>query len=125
MPLALADPIIPHFPSSREELAIFVKAGGHDPVRGVECFFDAVTVMHVDVDIQDSMMIPFPKLALSGHILERLKAEAHRRSSNMPRTISRRTKPFAMWEAEDHACRSHSKSRWPPLSSHDAVLQPS
>ena len=35
-----------------EVLAVLVEGDGHDTVGGIECFFDAVTVMHVDVDIK-------------------------------------------------------------------------
>jgi hypothetical protein len=31
-----------------------VKAAGHDALGGVECLFDAVSVMAVDIDIEDA-----------------------------------------------------------------------
>ena len=48
----------PEFPCPREELSILVKANRHHPVCGVECFFNPVAVVHIDVDIQYAIMIP-------------------------------------------------------------------
>lgn len=41
----------PEFPCSGEELSVFVEANGHYPIRSVECFFDTIAVVHIDVDI--------------------------------------------------------------------------
>ena len=48
----------PEFPCPREELSVFVKADCHHPVCGIERFFDAVSMVYIDVDIQDAVMIP-------------------------------------------------------------------
>lgn len=40
-----------------EELAILVETDGHDAVRCVESLFNTVSVMYVNVDIQDTLMI--------------------------------------------------------------------
>ena len=33
-----------------------MKARRHDPIGGVKCLFDTITMMHVDVDVQDTGM---------------------------------------------------------------------
>ena len=35
-----------------------MKRGGHNSIRGVEGFFDPISVMYVDVDVQHSLMMP-------------------------------------------------------------------
>jgi hypothetical protein len=42
---------------AREELAIFVKADGHDAVRGVERLLNAVTMVDVDVNVNHAGVI--------------------------------------------------------------------
>jgi hypothetical protein len=56
-PFTLANAIVPHLACAREELAILVEARGHDAIRGVKCLLHAVAVMHVDVDVQDTLVI--------------------------------------------------------------------
>mmetsp|Transcript_6128 Transcript_6128/g.20644 ORF Transcript_6128/g.20644 Transcript_6128/m.20644 type:complete len:351 (+) Transcript_6128:838-1890(+) len=46
--------------------AEFVERDGHHPVRGVERLLDAVTVVDIDVDVQDAMMV-LQKLEDSEH----------------------------------------------------------
>lgn len=48
----------PEFPCPGKEFSVLVKANRHYPVRDVECFFDTVAVVHIDVDIQHAIMIP-------------------------------------------------------------------
>lgn len=50
--LGVADAVVPDLAGTGEELAVFVKGGSHDAVGGVECLFDAVSVVHVDVDVE-------------------------------------------------------------------------
>lgn len=47
----------PQLPCPREELPILMEAYRHDPVRGVEGFFDAITMVHINVDVQDTIVI--------------------------------------------------------------------
>lgn len=47
----------PQFARTGEELAILVEAYSHDAVRGVECLLDAVTVMNVNINVQDSRVV--------------------------------------------------------------------
>jgi hypothetical protein len=35
-----------------------VQTDGHDPVGRIECLLDAVSVVDVDVDVEDSFVIP-------------------------------------------------------------------
>jgi hypothetical protein len=35
-----------------------VKTNCHHPIRGIECLLDAVAMVHVNVDIQDTIVIP-------------------------------------------------------------------
>lgn len=55
---ALADTDIAELTGTREIFAVFVKRHGHDSVCGVESFFNAVTVVDVDVDVQDALLVP-------------------------------------------------------------------
>lgn len=41
----------------KEEIAVFVKADGHNPIGQVEGLLHAITVMNVDIYIQHSRMI--------------------------------------------------------------------
>lgn len=45
------------FTSTREKLSILVKTTCHDTIGGVKGFLDTVTVMDVDINIQDSWII--------------------------------------------------------------------
>ena len=47
----------PAFTSSREVLPILVKAHGHDSVCCVESLLNTIPMMHVDVDIQDTIVV--------------------------------------------------------------------
>jgi hypothetical protein len=55
--LGVADTVVPDLAGTGEELAVFVKGSGHDAVGGVECLFDAVSVVHVDVDVEDAGVV--------------------------------------------------------------------
>lgn len=41
--------------SSREVLSIFMEGAGHHSVGRIECFFNAITVMNINIYIQDSL----------------------------------------------------------------------
>lgn len=43
--------------SSREKFSVFVERARHDPICGVECLFNAVTVVHVNVDVEHTRVI--------------------------------------------------------------------
>lgn len=49
--------VVSHLSGSREELSVFVEAGRHDSVGRVERLFDAVSVVHINVDVEDSLVI--------------------------------------------------------------------
>lgn len=55
---ALADTDIAELSGTGEILAVFVERDGHDSVCGVESFFNAVTMVDVDVDVQDTLLVP-------------------------------------------------------------------
>jgi hypothetical protein len=44
----------PHISRAREKLSESVEARCHDPVGSVKGLFDAVSVVHVDVDVEHS-----------------------------------------------------------------------
>ena len=82
LPLARADTVISDFACSGEELPVFVETGRHDSICGIERFFDTVSMMNIDIDIQHSLVI-------SGHKKSRaFVLWAHLNSSRIPRTIS-------------------------------------
>ena len=41
-----------------EEVSVFVKGDRHDAVGEVECFLDAVAVVDVNVDVENTRMMP-------------------------------------------------------------------
>ena len=43
--------------SSREELSVLVERAGHHAVGRVERLLDSVTVMHVNVDVEDARVV--------------------------------------------------------------------
>ena len=54
-----AKAVVVKFSSPGEEVAgVFVERDGHDPVGGVECLFDAISVVNIDVNIKDPGMVP-------------------------------------------------------------------
>ena len=57
-PLPLPHPSIPEFSRSREELSVLVQRDGHDSIGRVEGFLDSVSVVNVDVDVEDSFVVP-------------------------------------------------------------------
>mmetsp|Transcript_2964 Transcript_2964/g.8483 ORF Transcript_2964/g.8483 Transcript_2964/m.8483 type:complete len:363 (+) Transcript_2964:45-1133(+) len=46
-----------HITGSREVLAELVERGGHDSVRRVEGFFNSISMVNVNVDVQDALMM--------------------------------------------------------------------
>ena len=45
-----------------------MEADSHDPVRGIKGFLDAISMMHIDVNVQDSVVIT---LSWREHVFER------------------------------------------------------
>lgn len=56
--LARADTDITKFTSTGEVLAVLVERDSHDAVRGVECFFNTVTMVNVDVNVENALLEP-------------------------------------------------------------------
>jgi hypothetical protein len=50
--------------SAREEIAIPVERHSHDSIRAVECLLNTVTMMHININIEDSIVV-FQKLKYS------------------------------------------------------------
>ena len=57
LPLPFSDTIIAYFTCTGEEFSVLVETDCHDSICRVESFFNAITVMDVDVDINHSLMI--------------------------------------------------------------------
>lgn len=55
---AFSNTIVPHLSRPREELPILVETTSHDSIRQVKRLLDSISVVHVNVDIEDSLMIP-------------------------------------------------------------------
>ncbi|KAI6761402.1 hypothetical protein HG531_001955 [Fusarium graminearum] len=53
--LSLANTGIPQLTSTREVLAILVERNSHDTVGGIEGFLNTITVMDVDIDVEDPL----------------------------------------------------------------------
>ena len=55
--LAFVDTDVAHVAGAREEVAELVVRERHDAIGRVERLLDAVAVMHVDIDVQHTVMI--------------------------------------------------------------------
>ncbi|KAI6769544.1 hypothetical protein HG530_004173 [Fusarium avenaceum] len=53
--LSLSNTSIPKLTSSREILAILVERNGHDTVGGVESLLNTVTMMDIDINVEDPL----------------------------------------------------------------------
>lgn len=53
----LADTNVTELTCTREVFAIFVERDGHDAVSSVESFFNAITVVYVDVNVEDALLV--------------------------------------------------------------------
>lgn len=58
LPFTFANSVISYFTSTREKFTILVKTARHDPVGRVEGFFHAIPVVDVNIDVQNTLMIP-------------------------------------------------------------------
>jgi hypothetical protein len=56
--LASTNTDVPKLTSTWKVLAILVEGDGHDSVCGIKCFLDAIAVVNVDVDVQDTLLEP-------------------------------------------------------------------
>jgi hypothetical protein len=79
--------VYPNISGSRKEFAVFVEADRHDAVRGVECFFNTISMMDVNVDVQNSRMVSVLWCQLC--YLKMYTSRHHRSNSNMPKTMSK------------------------------------
>lgn len=55
--LALSDTIVTELTSPREVLSIFVEGSSHDSVGGIESFLNTITVMDIDVNVKNSLLV--------------------------------------------------------------------
>ena len=74
---------------SGEVLSVLVEADSHDPVRCIERLFDAITVMTVYVDVENTRVVPSPKLVSQTGLLVRRTIQGDLRSSRIPNTMSK------------------------------------
>ena len=51
-----------------EEVSVFVKGDRHDAVGEVECFLDAVAVVDVNVDVENTRMMPATTSAVTASV---------------------------------------------------------
>lgn len=58
MILALADANIAKLSCARKVFAILVEGDGHDTVSAVECFFDTVTMVDINIDVENTVVEP-------------------------------------------------------------------
>jgi len=57
LPLSLSDTIIAYFTCPREELSVLVETDCHDSISRVESFFNTITVVDVDINVDYSLVI--------------------------------------------------------------------
>ena len=57
LPLSFSDTVIAYFTCTGEELSVLVETDCHDSVCRVESFFNAITVVDVDIDVDNSLMV--------------------------------------------------------------------
>ena len=77
-----------NFTRPGEIFSVLVEADGHDTVSRIERFFDSITVMYINVDVKNTLMIPTSGV---GYVLYFGRMSTHRRSSRIPSTMSART----------------------------------
>lgn len=56
--LTLANADISKLASAGEVFAVLVERNSHDSIGGVESFLDTITVVDVDVDVEDALVEP-------------------------------------------------------------------
>ena len=56
--LALANTNITELTSSWEVLAVLVEGDGHDTVGGIESLLNAITVVNININVEDSLLEP-------------------------------------------------------------------
>ena len=60
--LAAFDPDLTEIPSSREEIVTeLVKGDGEYPVRGIKGLLNTVSMVNININIQNTGMVPAPK----------------------------------------------------------------
>ena len=52
------DVAYPDFTRTREIFSVFVEAYGHHSVCSIECFFYAISMVDINIDVQNPLMIP-------------------------------------------------------------------
>jgi hypothetical protein len=66
-----------------------VETDCHDAIRCVECFFDTVAVMDVNVDVKYTRVIPGAKRFVSFvRVCEQIEVATYRSNSRIPSTMS-------------------------------------
>jgi hypothetical protein len=65
LPFARANSIVSDLSSSREELSVLVETSSHDPIRGIKRLLNTVAMVHVNVDVENSRVIPGGLVKLS------------------------------------------------------------
>lgn len=75
-----------------EVLSVFVEAGSHDSISGIEGLLDAIPMVNVDVDIEYPRMIPITASASRKRLAHRI-GDTYRNNSRIPNTISSKRCP--------------------------------
>jgi len=57
LPLSLSDTVIAYFTCTWEELSVLVETDCHDSISRVESFFNTITVVDVDINVDYSLVI--------------------------------------------------------------------
>ena len=57
IPSALANSNVPNLSCTREELAVLVEARRHYSICGVKGLLDTVAMMHIDVNVQNPLVV--------------------------------------------------------------------
>jgi hypothetical protein len=57
IPLSFADTIVTDLTGPWEEFSVLVETDSHDSIGRIEGFFDTITVVDVDVDVEHSGVI--------------------------------------------------------------------
>lgn len=105
---SLANANVAQFASAGEVLSVLVEGDRHDTVRGVECLLDAIAMMDINIDIENTL----------------LESQQLQDTEDNIYMLSARGRAFS-GPGADPTHHSHSRNRSPRSSSHGADHRPS
>ena len=123
--LALAVASVTHITCPGEVLSVLVKGARHHTISGVEGLLNSISVVDVDVDVQDTLVVPiahyyyFVIIACLGKKKKKRKKEKKRKEKEREERLTLEAR------GSRGRCRLHSKNLMPRTSWRDEAHLPS